>query len=629
MLATDGDAGHGGAADEGARLEALHRYRVLDTPPEPGFDDITFLAANVCKTPVAIITFVDADRQWFKSKVGLSVTETPRAISFCAHAIRQRDLLIVPDALEDERFKTNPLVIADPKIRFYAGAPLVTPDGHALGTLCVIDYVPRALTSEAWDALRALSHQVVAQLELRRALLGTQAAMAAENAVLFAQEQQARAHAEVVGDRLAVLTRLAQAVTASMDLSAVLDQVATAAIGLLPDTTSRIWVVEGDRLRLRAEAGIRVAWRSDRKTEIAIGEGLSGAAAAARQLLVVEDVLVDPRTLNVERVREEGGVSVVNVPLLVRERLVGVLGLITRHRHRFSPEELEILTMFGTQAAVAIENAELYRHLAVRAARLRTLARVNRTVSSPLETSEVLSTIAKSAAELMDAAVVVWIADEASQTLHLGAFSHDWITDYPQRTLRFDEGGAGWVVQHRRRLHVPNVSADARIVNGEWLQAHGLGSLLLVPILAEDVLLGVLSLMGREPFRLETDDLDLLDSFAAQAAAALRNAQLVRQLRTRQERSAALAEISHTLVQSLDPRIVAERSVASIRVLLGAQMAVVYRVDPSTGDLLALARDGTRVAWDRLPRGAGAVGIAIAERRPIVTPDMLNDPRIQ
>jgi len=156
-------------ANEKQRLETLWGYEILDTEPEKTFDDLTFLASYVCQTPVALISLVDADRQWFKSKVGVSVLETSRDIAFCASAILQSDLLIVPDASQDERYADNPLVVADPKIRFYAGAPLIT-DGQALGTLCVVDRVPRELRPEQLDALRALGRQVMAQLDLRRSL---------------------------------------------------------------------------------------------------------------------------------------------------------------------------------------------------------------------------------------------------------------------------------------------------------------------------------------------------------------------------------------------------------------------------------------------------------------------------
>jgi two-component system cell cycle sensor histidine kinase/response regulator CckA len=154
--------------NEARRLKVLWQYEILDTVPEEVFDDLTELAARICEAPIALISLIDEDRQWFKSKVGVSVSETSRDISFCAHAIKQTDLFIIPDATQDLRFANNPLVTSDPKIRFYAGAPLITPDGHALGTLCVIDKVPRELRLEQQQALRVLARHVMTQLEVRR-----------------------------------------------------------------------------------------------------------------------------------------------------------------------------------------------------------------------------------------------------------------------------------------------------------------------------------------------------------------------------------------------------------------------------------------------------------------------------
>lgn len=156
--------------NEAARLAALRACEILDTPPDASLDDLTRLAARICETPIALISLIDESRQWFKARVGLDVPSTDRDIAFCSHAILEPDLMVVPDALHDERFSRNPLVTGEPHIRMYAGAPLVTREGHALGTLCVIGREPRALDDDQAEALRILAQQVVTQLEMRRVL---------------------------------------------------------------------------------------------------------------------------------------------------------------------------------------------------------------------------------------------------------------------------------------------------------------------------------------------------------------------------------------------------------------------------------------------------------------------------
>lgn len=164
------------------RIEALREYAIMDTTPEEGFDDISRLTSFICGTPIATITLLDLHRQWFKAKIGLEASETPISDAICATAIQQKDLFLVPDTKEDQRFANYNCVTGNPHIRFYAGAPLITPEGVALGTLCAIDRVPRELSAEQKEALTALSRQVMSMLELRRTIRALDIAQAEKRA---------------------------------------------------------------------------------------------------------------------------------------------------------------------------------------------------------------------------------------------------------------------------------------------------------------------------------------------------------------------------------------------------------------------------------------------------------------
>jgi anti-sigma regulatory factor (Ser/Thr protein kinase) len=248
--------------NEKARLQALRSYRILDTDPEKGFDDLTILASHICETPIALISLIDSDRQWFKSKVGVSINETPREVSFCSRAIQQPDLFVVPDASKDPRFSSNPFVVSEPKIRFYAGAPFTSSDGQPLGTLCVVDMVPRQLTSSQQDALLALSRQVQAQFELRKNLIDLRAALA----------ERDRAEAE----RDETITELQKALDHVQRLSGLLPacSVCKFDVTIPADTGAISGVVDGV---MQIARQMKCAEGSEYQVELALREALANA----------------------------------------------------------------------------------------------------------------------------------------------------------------------------------------------------------------------------------------------------------------------------------------------------------------------------------------------------------------
>jgi anti-sigma regulatory factor (Ser/Thr protein kinase) len=248
--------------DEAARLGALRRYKILDTEPEQAFDDLTLLASHICEAPIALITLIDEHRQWFKSNVGLdAATETPRDVSFCTHAIeRPNEMMVVPNALADRRFNENPYVLGEPHVRFYAGAPLVTPEGQALGTLCVIDRKPRLLTAAQTKALDALRRQAQAQLELRRNLMELRDALDERDRAEQAREQ--------------LITELRQSLDNVNKLAGLMQFCSTCQMNLtLPAVPSSIHTVSEGVTQMLVGQG----WREDEiiKVDLALQEALA------------------------------------------------------------------------------------------------------------------------------------------------------------------------------------------------------------------------------------------------------------------------------------------------------------------------------------------------------------------
>ncbi|GJD32592.1 hypothetical protein PMNALOAF_3869 [Methylobacterium adhaesivum] len=320
-----------------SRLTALDAYGILDTPPEKGFDDIVNLARKACATPVALVSLVAGDRQWFKARVGFEPCETTLDKSVCAHVLGQPDLLVIPDLREDHRTRDNPLVTGDPFLRFYAGAPLDAANGGCLGSLCVIDVEPRpdGLTTDQAESLRALARQVMAQLELRRSLAERDGMIAIQRATVAQHEALLAAQAAVVGSG----GRHAD----------VLDAVVGGVLRALPQAEGGVVeMLEGDELVYRHAAGNLLRHAGLR---LPLHGSLAGACLLSRRARAVSDVLEDPDVKRdlVERLALR---SCVVVPITRDGEGIGVLKVQSSRAGAFSQRDVEVVGLFaGTVAA--------------------------------------------------------------------------------------------------------------------------------------------------------------------------------------------------------------------------------------------------------------------------------------
>ncbi len=343
--------------DETQRISALHEYRILDTLPEAAYDEITHLASTICAAPIALITLIDRDRQWFKSVVGVDLRETPRDVAFCAHAILEADLVVVPDLTLDSRFADNPFVADGPRFRFYAGAPLITPDGRGLGTLCVVDTKPRELGDNQRDALRALSRQVIAQLELRRHILALEQSVAERSEA----EERLRTQAEQALHHQAVLTELAK--SRETDLDSALRTITKIDAETLGVERVSVWFFTSDQGELVCHTLFTLsdgAYRAGVRLE---SKRLPRyfAALHERRVIAAHDAVGDPNTSEFaeDYLKPLGITSMLDVPIWRHGEMTGVVC----HEHtgphrRWTPGEQDFAASIADMVSLALEAAE-------------------------------------------------------------------------------------------------------------------------------------------------------------------------------------------------------------------------------------------------------------------------------
>jgi signal transduction histidine kinase len=329
--------------------------------------------------------------------------------------------------------------------------------------------------------------------------------------------------------RFEALAELVQTVTGSLDLPEALERVAHAATTLLADSAARIWVVEESGLVLRAEAGTRGPARADRATRLEFGEGLTGHVALTRELLVVDDLLVEPRALNADWIRREGFVSLASIPLLVRDRLLGVATFMTRHRHHFKTKELRLLSLFASQAAIAIQNALLFSHEQEREAYLSGLLEINKKIGALGPTDALLTFIAEEAARLLDVDNAGFRLRDGDDLVVAG------LAGMARETMRRPRLKIGESLSGRALLEGQTLVADV-VTATDLIPEHreadlrlGYVQVLVVPLRVGERTIGVLNIRSRRRFTRR--DEEMAEAFADQAAIALENSRLYQEVR--------------------------------------------------------------------------------------------------
>jgi GAF domain-containing protein/ActR/RegA family two-component response regulator len=429
--------------------------------------------------------------------------------------------------------------------------------------------------------------------------------------------------------RLDTLVRLSRALTGTLALDVVLQRVVNATVEVFGCSNASLWLVEegGRALTVPAFAGDRSDLPDRMSFEV--GEGLVGWIAAHRTALTVPDVFADPRTVHVERLRDAGVVSLAGVPLLVGDRLLGVLAITLRQQRAYDLTEVGLLQSFADHAAIAIDTARRFGEESARRAHFRALLEINARIGAMESTDDLLVLIAEEAARLLEVDNAGFRLVEGDELVLAGLAGTARQTMLKPR-LKIGESLSGRVVAEGRPqiVDLAERGGDMEPTHLAADQSLGYRSYLGVPLRVGNRIIGVLTFRARRPFT--SREQELAEAFAGQAAVAIEHARLYREATRQAERMRALADVERLLSETLAPEVVVQRVADSISTLLGARSAILYRVDTESGMVETQAiSTGSEFPWTRvLPSGTGMAGVAIRDRRPVRSPDVLFDERI-
>jgi len=579
--------------NEAARLEALRQCEILNTPSEEAFDDLTALAAHICEAPIALITLVDENRQWFKSRVGLDITETSRDIAFCAHAILQPDLFIVRDALKDERFADNPLVTSEPHIRFYAGMPLVTPEGYALGTLCVIDRVPRKLSAEHKQALRVLPHLVVTQLELRRSLKELQRANTARQ-----QAEEEIARLAGIGKYLrTIINERNRAEEVLKKLSSVVEQTADLVV-----ITDKGGVIEYVNPTYEKFTGYT--------KEEAIGK--------------------TPRILKSGK-HDDKLYETLWKTILSGEVFRGVL-INRRKNGELYYEEKTITPIRDTQGNITyfVSTGKDITERKRSEEELRILNTITDAVHKSSDLKEVFNIALDKVMELTDIDIAgIYLVDEATNEAVLEA--HRGFPDkYVERAGRipYPKGVTWKVINSGETYIVQDVSTDPYV--GPAGKEAGFQSFMSVPIKIKDKTIGTVNFHSNKRNKFGNREIELFSSIGTQIAIAVAKAKQTQDLQLVNEDLSILNTIATSVHRSLNLKEVYNIALDAIIGITAFDIIMIYLVGENTNEAVLQAHRGLTEDYikraGRIPYPKGVTWRVINSGELTLIDDLQKDP---